>query len=94
MSSRQQSHLQTYTRQAKFPALKTLEEFDFTAIPALPKAKILGLAEGKFIQGRENVVCMGASGTGKTGIKSIEWTPQNGEYISSNILTLDLLSLL
>ncbi|WP_067625982.1 IS21-like element helper ATPase IstB [Alicyclobacillus acidiphilus] len=66
VSSRQQSRLQTYTRQAKFPAVKTLEEFDFTAIPALPKAKILGLAEGKFIQGRENVVCMGASGTGKT----------------------------
>lgn len=64
--SRQQSRLQTYTRQAKFPSAKTLQEFDFTAIPSLSKAKILSLAEGNFVRDKENVVCMGASGTGKS----------------------------
>lgn len=64
--SRQQSRLQAYTRQAKFPSPKGLKDFDFTAIPSLPKAKVLGLAEANFVRDRENVVCMGGSGTGKS----------------------------
>lgn len=66
LESRKQSRLQTYTRQARFPVYKTLEEFDFTAIPSLPKQRVLALAGGQFIQAKENVVCMGGSGTGKT----------------------------
>ncbi|WP_067620482.1 IS21-like element helper ATPase IstB [Alicyclobacillus acidiphilus] len=68
MESRKQSRLQTYTSQARFPAYKTLEEFDFTAIPTLPKQRVLHLAEGEFIRSKENVICMGASGTGKTHV--------------------------
>jgi DNA replication protein DnaC len=68
VTSRQQSRLQTYTRQAKFPAQKTLQEFNFTSIPSLPKSKILSLAEGNFIRDKENVVCMGGSSTGKTHV--------------------------
>lgn len=64
--SRQQSRLQMYTRQAKFPSQKTLQDFDFTAMPSLPKAKILNLAEANFVRDKENVVCMGGSGTGKS----------------------------
>lgn len=66
ITSRQQSRLQAYTQQAKFPTQKTIQDFDFTAIPSLPKTKILSLAEGQFIRDKENVVCMGGSGTGKT----------------------------
>ena len=68
MTSRQQSRLQSYTQQAKFPAQKTLQDFDFSSIPSLPKVKILGLAEGQFIRDKENIVCMGGSGTGKTHV--------------------------
>ena len=68
LESRKQSRLQTYTQQAKFPVHKTFEEFDFTAIPGLPKLRLLNLAGGQFIQGKENVVCMGPSGTGKTHV--------------------------
>ena len=64
--SRQQSRLRAYTQQARFPVRKTLQEFDFSAIPTLPKAKILHLAEGGFAHNRENIVCMGGSGTGKS----------------------------
>jgi DNA replication protein DnaC len=39
VASRQQSRLQTYTRQAKFPTQKTLQEFDFSAIPSVPKRR-------------------------------------------------------
>jgi DNA replication protein DnaC len=68
LESRKQSRLQAYTRQARFQTHKTLEEFDFTAIPTLPKQRVLHLAEGEFIRNRENVICMGASGTGKTHV--------------------------
>lgn len=66
--SRQQSRLQSYTSQAKFPAQKSLSDFDFAAIPSLSKTKILALAEGSFVRDKENVVCMGGSGTGKSHI--------------------------
>lgn len=68
LTSRQQSRLHTYTQQAKFPAHKTFQDFDFTSIPHLPKTKVLSLAEGSFIRDKENVVCMGGSGTGKTHV--------------------------
>ena len=68
MESRKQSRLQSFTRQARFPANKTLEEFDFTAIPTLSKPRILHLAQGEFVRDKENVICMGASGSGKTHV--------------------------
>ena len=43
-------------------------EFDFDAIPQLPKAKVLQLAEAGFVVAKENVTCLGPSGTGKTHI--------------------------
>ena len=35
-------------RAARFPAVKTLDSFDFTAIPALNKMLVLELARGEF----------------------------------------------
>lgn len=64
--SRQQSRLQTYTRQAKFPSVKSLQEFEFSVIPSLSRAKVLNLAQGTFVRNKENVVCLGGSGTGKS----------------------------
>lgn len=52
--------------QAKFPLSKTLDQFDFSAIPALNKAKVLNLAQGDYIGNKENLILMGNSGTGKT----------------------------
>jgi len=52
--------------QARFPVLKTLDEFQFTAIPSLNRQAILELAQGHYIQAQENVVFLGPTGTGKT----------------------------
>ncbi len=52
--------------QARFPVLKGLEDFNFAAIPALNKQVILELAQGHYIQARENAVFAGPTGTGKT----------------------------
>jgi len=51
---------------AKFPALKTLESFDFDALPGLNKKLVLDLARGEFVARRENIIALGPSGTGKT----------------------------
>ena len=53
---------------AKFPATKSLDSFDFKAIPKLNKMQVLELARGEWIERRENVIALGPSGTGKTHI--------------------------
>lgn len=65
---RQQKKQQRLLRQAKFPSPKTLVDFDFTKAPQLPKMKILKLAEGAFVRRRENIICIGKAGTGKSHI--------------------------
>ncbi|MGE0830954.1 MAG: IS21-like element helper ATPase IstB [Hyphomonadaceae bacterium] len=53
---------------AKFPAVKSLDTFDFTAIASLNKPLVLELARCEFVVARENVVALGNSGTGKTHV--------------------------
>jgi DNA replication protein DnaC len=55
-------------RAARFPAVKSLETFDFTAIPGLNKMLVLDLARCDYILRRENVIALGNSGTGKTHV--------------------------
>ena len=55
-------------RQAKFPVLKSLDSFDFLAIPSLNKSMVLELARSEFVVRRENALLLGNSGTGKTHI--------------------------
>jgi DNA replication protein DnaC len=53
--------------QARFPAPKLLEQYDFTALPNLNKPLILKLAkQGEYLGKAENIVLLGNSGTGKT----------------------------
>ena len=51
---------------AKFPVLKTLDTFDFTAQPSINEALVRELMTGEYIDRRENVLLVGNSGTGKT----------------------------
>jgi len=55
-------------KDAKFPATKSLDSFDFKAIPSLNKIQVLELARCEWIERRENVIALGPSGTGKTHI--------------------------
>jgi DNA replication protein DnaC len=55
-------------RQAEFDVVKSLDTFDFLAIPSLNKALVLDLARCEFIERKENVLALGNSGTGKTHI--------------------------
>ncbi len=53
-------------REARFPAVKSLDTFDFLAIARLNKMLVLELARCEYILRRENVIALGNSGTGKT----------------------------
>src|SRR5690606_9052250 len=53
---------------ARFPAAKSLDSFDFAAIPKLNKMQVLELARCDWITRRENVIALGPSGTGKTHV--------------------------
>ena len=55
-------------KSAKFPAVKSLDSFDFKAIPSLNKMMVLELARCDWIERRENVIALGPSGTGKTHV--------------------------
>jgi DNA replication protein DnaC len=55
-------------RAAKFPAVKSLDSFDFIAIPSLNKMLVTELARGEYILRRENIIALGNSGTGKTHV--------------------------
>jgi len=55
-------------QEARFPVPRTLDEFDFAAIPSLNRARVLELARGEYITRRENVAMIGAIGTGKTHV--------------------------
>ena len=53
---------------ARFPATKSLDSFDFKAIPSLNKMMVLELARCDYITHNENIIAVGNSGTGKTHI--------------------------
>jgi DNA replication protein len=65
---RENNRIQRGIRQASFPVVKTLETFDFKAIPSLNKPKVLKLIQGEYIQKKENIILVGSSGVGKTHI--------------------------
>jgi DNA replication protein DnaC len=60
--------LERRIRAAKFPAAKSLDSFDFAAVPKLNKMLVLERARCEWIERRENGIALGPSGTGKTHV--------------------------
>jgi DNA replication protein DnaC len=65
---RERRTIERRIREAKFPAVKSLDSFDFLALPSLNKAVVLELARSEYVARRENVIAVGNSGTGKTHV--------------------------
>lgn len=66
-TSRRDSAVAQRIREARFPEMKTLDTFDFTATDgAVGAAQIAELARGEWIGRAENVILAGPIGTGKT----------------------------
>ena len=66
--NRERRTVERRIRAARFPAVKSLDTFDFTAIPGLNKMLVLELARCEYILRRENIIALGNNGTGKTHV--------------------------
>lgn len=66
VEEREQNAVARRIKEAHFPKVKTLEEFDFQSAPQLPAPRIRQLAEGGYLGRSEPVILTGDTGTGKT----------------------------
>lgn len=66
MIEREQRATQRRIKSAKFPVVKTLENFDFRAQPSINETLVRELMSGEYMDLCENALLSGNSGTGKT----------------------------
>lgn len=66
VARRDQSRLQRSIRQAHFPVLKELSDYDFSAVASLPKLKVLELAQCNYLLKAETILMVGNPGLGKS----------------------------
>jgi DNA replication protein DnaC len=75
---RYQRNLETRLKFARFPWLKTLEQFDFEFQPSVDRRQVRELAGMSFVERAHNVILLGPPGVGKThlaialGVKAVE----------------------
>jgi DNA replication protein DnaC len=75
---RHQRGIEARLRQARFPWLKTLDQFDFDFQPSLDRRQVRELAGLSFVERAHNVIVLGPPGVGKThlaialGVKAVE----------------------
>ncbi|WP_245576607.1 IS21-like element helper ATPase IstB [Flexithrix dorotheae] len=67
---RQNRKINRYIKTAQFRYKANIEDIDFTANRALDKTQLLRLADGSFIQKKENLLITGPTGAGKSYIAS------------------------
>ena len=73
LSDRERRMVERRIKAARFPATKSLDSFDFKAIPKLNKMQVLELARCDWMERRENVIALCPSGTGKTHVALGLW---------------------
>ena len=63
---KQDSSVKSKIISAKFPFVKTIEEFDFSFQPDFKEKEVIRLSGLEFIENKENVIFLGPPGVGKT----------------------------
>lgn len=67
VADRGRRRLARHLKESKLPSSKSLESFDFKAVPSLNKTQVMGLASGDiWIEQGRNLLLFGPSGVGKT----------------------------
>jgi DNA replication protein DnaC len=67
---RENKKINRHLRCARFRYAASIEEIDFTARRGLDKNQMLRLADGTFLEKRENILITGATGVGKSYLSS------------------------
>ena len=68
VTQRQVNQRKRRVREAHFPVLRMLDEFDFGVIPSIRQQQVIQLVGGAYLQQQENIALIGSIGTGKTHI--------------------------
>lgn len=68
LASREEKSKQKRLRSAGFPYHKTIADFDFAALPCLPRESILALMDLHWVEQAHNILILGPPGVGKTHI--------------------------
>jgi len=80
---RQERAIKMRLKLAKFPVLKTIDNFDFSFQPDMDKEGIMSLFSLKFIEEKSNIILIGPSGVGKTHLAiSLGMASCQGGYTS------------
>ncbi|RJP18625.1 MAG: hypothetical protein C4527_28580 [Candidatus Omnitrophota bacterium] len=66
LERREQNRLRRRFRDSKIDETKTLNRFDFAAVPQVPKTRMADLALCRFVERGENVLFAGPTGAGKS----------------------------
>lgn len=78
LQGRERKRLQTNLRQAGFPAIKRLEEFDYRHQTTITKRQVNQWLDFRFLEERTNLIFIGPPGVGKThlaiglGLKALD----------------------
>src|ERR671924_535459 len=78
VASRESHGGESRIKAARFPARKTLEEFDFTFQRSVRRQVVEHLGELDFLHTKENIVLLGPPGTGKTHCENGRSSPWCG----------------
>lgn len=99
VKTRDETQRKKRLKKAKFPQLKTLDEFDFSFQNSISQQSMWDLAGLKFIEARENIIFLGPSGVGKShlsialGVEAVN-AGYDVSFFTVTELTADLYSAL
>jgi DNA replication protein DnaC len=68
IAHRQAGRIERAIGEAHFPVLKDLADFDWSCVPSVPRARILELSAGAYIESHEPVILVGNPGLGKSHV--------------------------
>jgi DNA replication protein DnaC len=77
-TGRHQKGIEARLKMARFPWMKTMEQFDFSFQPTIDKKIVRELSSATFVERGENIIILGPPGVGKThlaiafGVKALE----------------------
>ena len=87
LQTRMEGRLKRRLRDAKFPMIKTLENFDAETVPGLDRRLLRELAGGDYIKDHRNVILLGKTGTGKTHMATALGVEACRQGISTRFVT-------
>jgi DNA replication protein DnaC len=93
---RRQSRMERLLRESRLPVEKSLSAFDLKRLPGKVSAVVRSLAEGSFLDRRENVLAFGNPGSGKTHLlcaigQELVRAGRSVYFRSTNLLVQELL---